>query len=370
MFHIVKRGLLVFLFCLYPQIASADYGETFLYVGCNQESKTFELEPLVVWNDQLDDITPTVERGGNMIDQNGYKLFRMEGRKSIDVNCSIDNTTIRVVLPDRSEQLELYENDKLVTSFDIDKLMSMYEVRFKPTSKWEEFCAIDESYCHEIDWNTKRKQLDVREFSPLSKFVYNDKPMIYQTLVSTDDVCKVALKKINDAFLGKQGEYSDLPRVRGQLDLEYSNFDDPSSFDFNNDGNTDKVFSTSGSGSYLRGDIFYVAYGDENSTTKSRLTVTDVYIFPCQFDPSVKTSSSCPTISQDADEAGIKVSFGEDQESVFFRGRYTRMWPIEYNNKTYIILHSSSQNTELYSAVIYPFEKTKFNSVCLFKRQP
>lgn len=396
MFKFLKRIFLIALVGLYPQIVSADYGETFLYIGCDQESKTFEVEPLIVWNDEFDKIIPTVERNNGVIDSDGYKLFRMHGRKSIDEACTIDNTTVRVVLPSNSKKLELYENDALIASPSIGSVWDVsgfiYQVRFDPVTKWKEYCG-REKFTSPEEWGIKWKTLDFERadtscensdqgsdipFDALSRFTFNDEPMTYKTLVSKDDVCQVALKKINDSFLGNYNDFKDLFSGKAGKGTfitpngePYKELKNPDLFDFNNDGVTDQVFRYSGGGSYLLGDIFYVAYGDkDNSRQNNIFSISDIYIFPCQFDPSVTASNSCPTISQDADEAGIKVSFRENNESAFFRGRYTSMTPIGYNNKTYIVLESNSQDTELYSAVIYPFEKTKFRCECLFKRQP
>jgi hypothetical protein len=386
----IKKIVLICIFAVYPQIVSADYGETFLYVSCDKKNKTFEIEPFIIWNEELDKVIPTVERGNGLVDNDGKKLFRIHGRKTIDVTCVIEDTTLRVLLPDNSKTLELYENNILVASPTIGYVWGMfgpiYQVRFKPITKWEEYCGRKSSLTKWKPLDLKRKNTNCKDsvpgsdepFDALSKFTFDDGPMLFQTIVSTDDVCQIALKKINDNFLGKPSDFKDpfVGKVGKGIFITpnghpYKEFTNPGSFDFDNDGIADQVFSYSGGGSYLLGDIFYVAYGDkDNSREKNKLSISDIHIFPCQFDSSVTTSSSCPTISQDADEAGINVSFKENNESVFFHGRYTNMTTIGYNDKTYIILQSNSQDTELYSAVIYPFEKTKFNSVCLFKRQP
>jgi len=389
----IKGIFLLFIFSLYPQTVLADYGEQFFYINCDQENKTFEFEPFIVWNDKLDEIIPTLERNGGQISSGSHKLFRMRGQ-GVDESCKIGNANIRIILPKNSNKLKLYENNTLIASPKIDNVWGgygyIYQVRFTPTTKWEEFCGCEKTICNK-ELTTKWKPLNFKRpdancensvsdsdkpFDALSNFHYTNKPMIFQTLVERNDVCKIALKKINNDFLNKSIKYNDsFKKGKGKFVAPngepWKEFSNPDLFDFDNDGITDRIFYYSSDSHYLYGDIFYVAYGNKNATIeKSELSISDIYIFPCRFDPSVTLSSSCPTISQDADGAGINVTFGEDNESVFFRGRYTVMTPMIYNNKTYIILRSHSQDTELFSAVIYPFNKTKFECMCLFKRQP
>jgi hypothetical protein len=195
MFRITKRMLLLCVFWFSPQFVLADYGETFLYVGCNQESKTFEVEPFIVWNEELDKIKPTVERNSGLMDDGSHKLFRIRTMKTtIDVSCSLDNTIVRIVLPEYSNQLELYENGSLIISLAIGYIWDMggfiYQVRFNPTAKWEEYCAykeycVDKKSCFETKW----KILDLertdtncpdsefgsdKPFDTLSHFDYTD----------------------------------------------------------------------------------------------------------------------------------------------------------------------------------------------------
>lgn len=137
-------------------------------------------------------------------------------------------------------------------------------------------------------------------------------------------------------------------------------------FDFNNDGKKDVVFKYDNAGSYIRGTFFFVIFSDALPSYRESNRVSVVNIFPCQFDKAKPDSKRCPLLSQDYDEAGIYTSF-ENGVDVFFRGRYTQMNPIRFNGKTYIVLQSNSIPTEHYAAVIKPYGKTNFKSICLFK---
>ena len=383
---------------MFPQLVLADWGETFLYVGCNKEKKSFEIQPLIIWNDTLDSVMPTVERSNGTVNQNGYYLYRIKNNPTISTTCKVGNTNLQVTL--KYGTLELHEEDKLIVSLKIKNVWDfygyVYQVKYNESNKWEEFCSSEKSYGEKkwkSEWrpiNTKRLSTNCnkennntnfhnnRPFDILSNFDFSDKPMVYKTIKSTHEVCDIALDEVNSRILEKTPAINNLLREhsdKGEFitpnGKPYKTFTSPSLFDFDNDGMLDRVFSYSNAGSYITGDIFYVEYGDQNKTisTKDKLTIENIKIFPCQFDNSIIKSSSCPTISQGADGAGIDVSF-ESGESLFFRGRYTSMTPFKYKNKTYLILRSNSQSTENSAAVIYPYSKTNFKSVCLFKRQP
>lgn len=202
----------------------------------------------------------------------------------------------------------------------------------------------------------------------------------YTVVRSVGPVCSVAAQYLYNYSSFNRTLVEEPGRFKNDLD-EFKNnpelFHLPSGmtaspyvdFDFDNDGILDRIFAYDGAGSYIRGSIWFVAFGKskENSNQKIPLTVDDVKVFPCQFDPSVHNSNSCPMISQAADDGGIKVSFS-DEKSVFFRGRYTYISPIRYKGRTYLTLGTSSADTEKYSAVIEPIGGTRYRSVCLFKR--
>lgn len=142
-------------------------------------------------------------------------------------------------------------------------------------------------------------------------------------------------------------------------------------FDFDNDGITDRVFSREEAGSYIFGTILFVAFGRNDERVvlkKDALTVADVKIFPCQFDQKIISSSSCPMISQGADEAGITISIGSTPP-ILFRGRYTMIEPIRYKNRTYLLLRGTSSTTKAYGGVIEPTGSTSYRPVCLYKKR-
>ena len=140
-------------------------------------------------------------------------------------------------------------------------------------------------------------------------------------------------------------------------------------FDFNNDGKNDLVSRQDNWSKYLRGTIYYVVYdGGEEDFNKIKLETSDISTYPCQYSNSLPKTTDCPTFSSRANDAGIEVVV--KNKKIKFRGRYTQMDPVMFENKGYFLLKSySSLKGKDYAAVIEPVNKTDFNSVCLFSRE-
>lgn len=193
----------------------------------------------------------------------------------------------------------------------------------------------------------------------------------YSIVAGNDDVCKLAQGFLNSEKTKLPAEFKLLAQPQTPANAKLP---DPAqgeqlqNFDLDNDGAPDQVFAHEGGGSYLLGTLFYVQHGKPGAAFKPNPTVADLSIYPCQFDPSVKKSASCPAISQDADEAGISFDISEDK-SIQFRGRYTEMTPIRYQNKTWLLLVSASGDTRKYAALIEPAPNKKYRSACLFKHK-
>lgn len=191
----------------------------------------------------------------------------------------------------------------------------------------------------------------------------------YSITAGKDEVCKLAQGFLNS-------ERSKLPAGFTLLaqPLKPANAKLPgdaqgeqlANFDFDNDGVPDQVFSYDGASTYLMGTVFYVQHGKAGGALKPNPAVADLAVYPCQFDPKVTKSASCPPLSQDADEAGISFDISEDK-SVFFRGRYVEMTPIRYQNKSFLVLVSASGDTRKYAALIEPTPGKRYRSACLFK---
>lgn len=198
----------------------------------------------------------------------------------------------------------------------------------------------------------------------------------YKSLEGNDPVCAASINYLN-RLLGDNLTFDDLGIEFMSATKEKSDFKLPApivasqlkDFDLNNDGIPDRIFYYSNAGSYIFGTMLYVVFGDKVPLLNPQETLdTDLlHVFPCQFDKNVTSSSKCPPISQGSDEAGIDVTFPK-KRSVHFRGRYTEITAIRFQNKTYLILQSNSEDTNKYGAVIKPYGNSNYASACLFKK--
>lgn len=139
------------------------------------------------------------------------------------------------------------------------------------------------------------------------------------------------------------------------------------SFDFNNDGIPDYVFSYVNAGSYIWGTLFYVVLGGQASlpASGSLLDISQLHAFPCQFSGNV-TAAACPPISQKSDSLSVNVSSGNTDEW-HFSIRYTDITPIQFQDKTYLIMQDNEYKRK-YAAVIMPYGNSSYKRECLFKR--
>lgn len=193
----------------------------------------------------------------------------------------------------------------------------------------------------------------------------------YNIVAGSDDVCKLAQGFLNSEKTKPPAGFKLLAQAQTPANAKLpdpAQGDQLQNFDLDNDGVPDQVFAHEGGGSYLLGTLLYVQHGKPGAALKSKPTITDLSIYPCQFDPSVKKSASCPAISQEADEAGISFDISEDK-SIQFRGRYTEMTAIRYQDKTWLLLVSASGDTRKYAALIEPAPNKKYRSACLFKHK-
>lgn len=193
----------------------------------------------------------------------------------------------------------------------------------------------------------------------------------YAVVAGHGAVCSAALAHLN-ARDATNGELELLDRTRQAKSLSLPAPLTPTlsrTYDFDNDGVSDEVFQYDNGGSYLNGTLLYVIPGDMPARMHGgSAKLSDVRIFPCQFDPSAHSAAACPTVSQEMDGAGITVRLQGSRSPVFFHGRYTAITPVRFRRATYLILRGATHDTRPYAAVIRPFDGTRYSSVCLFAR--
>ena len=175
----------------------------------------------------------------------------------------------------------------------------------------------------------------------------------YMSYTTTDDSSVVT-------FSGKPYSFSAIKLPNGKMSMAYQ-------LDINNDGKDEIYFRYDGGGSYLLGSLLYVINHPETLPADlSNLQVSDLQVLPCQYDKTPYAASDCPTFSQNADEAGVAVNIAD--QSAFFRGRYTDIQTLSYQDGHYLLLRSFSQDSINYAGVIKPLADNHYQSVCLLKR--
>ena len=194
----------------------------------------------------------------------------------------------------------------------------------------------------------------------------------YRLLSGRDAVCTVVLDRLNHPGIAGNGELGLPEQARPEQPFRLPPpLDTPLSwrYDFDNDGVEDRVFRYDNAGSYLDGTLFYVVPGAVAARRQGGVAgLSDVHIFPCQFDAAARSAAACPPVSQAMDGAGVTVRLQGDHAPVFFSGRYTVMEPIRFRRMTFLILRGRSRDNERYAALIRPFGATHYASTCLFRR--
>jgi len=138
-----------------------------------------------------------------------------------------------------------------------------------------------------------------------------------------------------------------------------------SEYDFDGDGNLDRIFQKNYINTYQDGSVIAVQLGSSHRkvVVDSNIVSEKTWLLPCQFDKNQYSINECPPFSQHADEAGLVVS--SPNGDVKFRGRYTRLKQFYYAHSIYLLAEKSATTY----AVIKPRPNKQFESVCLIQKE-
>jgi len=141
-------------------------------------------------------------------------------------------------------------------------------------------------------------------------------------------------------------------------------------FDFDNDGVNDGVFLRSFEDHYMMGSALLVQPGRTSAASSDDQPGDDpnAVFIPCQWNASAIAMASCPPFSQENDEAGFAIPRGKPRTSVFFRARYSALYPFRLNERTYVAMTSASADTTDFTAVVEPAPHARFKPRCLLHR--
>jgi uncharacterized protein len=149
-------------------------------------------------------------------------------------------------------------------------------------------------------------------------------------------------------------------------DLSARGYARDSSYDFDNDGNLDRVITLSYSTHYMDATVLLVQPGKSPDTLDpiAPLQNSATLSIPCQVTGQPSDYNDCPPYTQKRDEAGF--AFGES--SVYFRSRYSVVEPFLYKGDSYILIRNGSADSNNYFAVLKPLPHRKFEHSCLIRQ--
>lgn len=140
-------------------------------------------------------------------------------------------------------------------------------------------------------------------------------------------------------------------------------------FDFDNDGNIDRVIGLDFQGNYMDGSALLVQRGNSAKMLSVPILPMDKtsWFIPCQMSTSRYGIRDCPIFSQKGDDAGFWMR-QKGKESVYFRARYSTVSPFSFNGESYIGVSSQSEDTKNFVAVVKPTPNKGFQPMCLFRK--
>ena len=140
---------IAFLFLISTQ-SIADYGEAFLLVRCDSKGEQFEVEPRIIWNEELDVLKSKLEQGHGRIQVDYVQFLNVKRINSeIEESCTISGKRLKVIVSSQYDrELQLFENNNLITAPKIDDVWTFYgfvfKVRYVTGEGWKEFCGREE----------------------------------------------------------------------------------------------------------------------------------------------------------------------------------------------------------------------------------
>lgn len=140
------------------------------------------------------------------------------------------------------------------------------------------------------------------------------------------------------------------------------------SIDIDNDGHEERVLKFEFYNNYMHSTQLMMKL-DSHSQEADQKTMPSPgsWFLPCQFDPTVANADDCPPFSRKNDGGELLMEAGK--ETITFRGRYTILNPFLFENKTYILVSSVSEDTLNYYAVVKLTQNRQYEKACLIRRE-
>lgn len=141
-------------------------------------------------------------------------------------------------------------------------------------------------------------------------------------------------------------------------------------FDFNNDGRLDRVILQSFENHFMHGTVMSVQLGGSSTAlevSSQPLDDRSMYL-PCDIDGRHHDVQSCPPFDN-RNQGDFSIT-ANDGKALYFPGRYARLQPFRFENKTYVDVTSTAVESENYVAVFKPLPDRSFLPVCLLHKLP
>lgn len=144
-------------------------------------------------------------------------------------------------------------------------------------------------------------------------------------------------------------------------------------FDFDNDGELDRVVGRNFESTYMHSAVLLVEQGKSaKALDVSGSTNGDgAWLLPCQVSTGQRKGvAACSPCSQQSNEAGFVVGKGTPVGPIRFRARYASVWPFFRAKTTFVGVTSQSKDTQEFVAVLKPLPGRTMQEACLFRRVP
>jgi len=143
----VRPSLLIAIFFAVASTGvRADHGERFFRTTCDPPNGVYELEPLMIWNEELDSLTATLRQNDGIAQVGVAKYY---GKEHIDAEvnelCRIGNENLSLVVERYDYSFRVLQNSELIADIAISTVWQMYswvfKIRYKAGEGWQESCG-------------------------------------------------------------------------------------------------------------------------------------------------------------------------------------------------------------------------------------
>lgn len=143
----VARVSVALVLFIVPSLCLADTGNVFMFFKCDKAHQTLDVEPRIIWNEELKKVNDLLEedgRSGVVAYDNGL-LIDADHMDKVRA-CKIGGHTLTISVPNPyNPALEITTDGSRTASIKLGNVVAFYgpvfRLRFTPKQKWQEFCG-------------------------------------------------------------------------------------------------------------------------------------------------------------------------------------------------------------------------------------